>query len=165
MYLLYLDASGTPDLADSAQPTSSCLVSRYTKATGSALEKRVAGLKRLYQFPGVPLELHAKDICFVHQGTGRYPVFATMSREARRAEVMSLREKRLAGKEPKARQVARERYRATEATAPRVALDRGGRLLSDGQPACAKAALIIAGPVNTPRELPTGRMSMRSRMG
>ena len=119
MYLLYLDASGTPDLADSAQPTFVLLGLTIHEGNWFALEKRVAGLKRLYQFPGVPLELHAKDICSSIKEQDDIPSFATMSREARRAEVMSLREKRLAGKEPKARQVARERYRATEATAPR----------------------------------------------
>jgi Protein of unknown function (DUF3800) len=116
MYLLYLDASGTPDLADSAQPTFVLLGLTIHEGNWFALEKRVAGLKRLYQFPGVPLELHARDICSSIKEQDDIPSFATMSREARRAEVMSLREKRLAGKEPKARQVARERYRATEAT-------------------------------------------------
>jgi hypothetical protein len=54
MYLLYFDASGTPDLADSAQPTFVLLGLTMHEGNWFALEKRVAGLERLYQFPGVP---------------------------------------------------------------------------------------------------------------
>jgi hypothetical protein len=124
MYLLYLDASGTPDLKDTAQPTFILLGLTIHEGNWFALEKRVAGLKRQYEFPGVPLELHAKDICSSIKEQAEISAFETLSREARRAEVLSLREKKLAGKAPKERQVGRERYRATEATVHLTRLER-----------------------------------------
>lgn len=124
MYLLYLDASGTPDIRDSAQPTFVLLGLTIHEGNWFALEKRVAALKLRYQFPGVPLELHAKDICSSIKEQDEIPSFESMTWEARRAEVMSLREKKLAGKAPKDRQTARERYRATEATVHLTRLER-----------------------------------------
>jgi hypothetical protein len=89
MYLLYLDASGTPDIGDSAQPTFVLLGLTIHEGNWFALEKRVAGLKLRYQFPGVPLELHAKDICSSIKEQDESPSFESMTWEARRAEVMS----------------------------------------------------------------------------
>jgi hypothetical protein len=114
MYLLYLDGSGSPSVADLNHRSFVLLGLAVHEGNWFALEKRVSVLKARYEFPGMPLELHAKDICCSIDEQAEIVGFESMSRVRRRAEVLALREAKLAKKSPEARQGARKRYRDTE---------------------------------------------------
>ena len=114
MFLLYLDASGTSDVGDADQKHYVLLGLSVHEGNWFALEKRVAALKRRYEFSGVKLELHAKDICCSIGEQALIPDFERLDHAARRAQVLSIREQKLAAKSGRERQRLRERFRATE---------------------------------------------------
>lgn len=124
MYLLYLDASGTPGVGDTAHGNFVLLGVSFHEGNWFALERRVAALKAKYEFPGVPLELHCLAICSSINEQKEVPDFESLPHAARRAEVLALREKKLAAKAPEQRATARTRYRETEAV---IHLSRGER--------------------------------------
>lgn len=115
MYLLYLDGSGTPDVGDTNDANFVLLGLSIHEGNWFALEKRVGALKDRYEYPGIPLELHALSICSSIREQDEAPGFAQQSWENRRADVLALREKKLATKSSKDRANARKRYRATDA--------------------------------------------------
>lgn len=90
MYLLYLDASGTPDPNDNT--THFALVGICVhEGTWFALEKRMASLRRRYQFQDLPFEFHAKDICIEYPEQKKIPDFAQMDWPNRRSAVLTAR--------------------------------------------------------------------------
>ena len=109
MFLLYLDASGTSDVSDVAQKHYVLLGLSVHEGNWFALEKRVAALKRRYEFPGVPLELHAKDICCSITEQSLVPDFENLDHAGRRVQVLSVRETKLASNSGQERQRLRER--------------------------------------------------------
>lgn len=115
MFLLYLDGSGSPEVSDTNHKSFVLLGLSIHEGNWFALEKRVAGLKSKYEFPGLPLELHAKDICVSIDEQKEIEGFEALAREERRARVLALREEKLAKYTPKQRKNARDRYRGTEA--------------------------------------------------
>jgi hypothetical protein len=115
MYLLYLDGSGSYNHGDTDHKSFVLLGLSIHEGNWFALENRVAGLKRRYEFPGIPLELHAKDICGSLDEQKEIQGFETMAREERRTRVLALREEKIAKYSPKQRQNARDRYRGTNA--------------------------------------------------
>lgn len=115
MYLLYLDASGSPEIADTVHPNFVLLGLSIHEGNWFALENRVAALKAKYEFPGIPLELHCLSICSSIYEQDEIPGFNDLSRTERRTEVLALREQKLAKKTSAERENARRRYRETEA--------------------------------------------------
>lgn len=115
MYLLYLDGSGTPDVGDSSHANFVLLGLSIHEGNWFALEKRGAALKEKYEYPGIPLELHALAICSSIREQDEVPGFSDLSRENRRAQVLALRQQKLSKKTSTERENARRRYRETEA--------------------------------------------------
>jgi hypothetical protein len=91
MFLLYLDASGTADLSDTAQRVYVLLGLAIHEGNWFALERRVQSLKRRYALPGIALELHAAEICRSISEQDKIADFATLDRPTRRARVLALR--------------------------------------------------------------------------
>ena len=114
MYLLYLDASGSPDVGDTNHKNFALLGLSVHEGNWFALDKRVAALRSKYEFPGIPLELHALAICSSIREQDEVPGFAELSRQDRRTQVLTLREEKLARKVSAERQNARGRYRETD---------------------------------------------------
>src|SRR5262245_16720479 len=61
MHLLYLDSSGTPELTDKTSRHYVMAGLGMRDQTWFALNKRLRGLKRLYQLGDVSFELHVKQ--------------------------------------------------------------------------------------------------------
>lgn len=129
MYLLYLDASGTPSIRDHTNIYALVGICAH-EGTWFALERRVTALKKKYQFPGSPFELHAKDFCMRCREQEQIPGFAKLSWEDRRTEVFRLRQTKLAKYTDDRARRKRKLYRATE---PFVHLTRRerGQLLDE----------------------------------
>lgn len=90
MYLLYLDASGSPhpnDITTHFALLGICI----HEGTWFALEKRMAGVRKKYQFPGLPFEFHAKDICIDYPEQKNVPDFFQMDWQSRRAAILKIR--------------------------------------------------------------------------
>ena len=113
MFLFYLDASGTPQLADSTKHY--VLVGAAVhENTWFALNKRVQGLKRKYAFPGEDFELHVMDFNTVIDEQGQIPAYEQMNYADRRANVDRLRALRLnAAKDETKRRRLRKEFRRT----------------------------------------------------
>lgn len=94
MYLLYLDASGTADLSDTSQTVYVLLGLSLHEGNWFALENRVKTLKQRYMLPGVPLELHAAEICRSIREQELIQDFDQLDRPTRRAQVLTLRAQR-----------------------------------------------------------------------
>ena len=62
MFMLYLDASGTPELQDQSKHYA-LVGAAVHENTWFALNNRIRGLKNKYAYPGEDFELHAKDFC------------------------------------------------------------------------------------------------------
>jgi hypothetical protein len=91
VFLLYLDASGTSHLEDVDQKHYVLLGVAVHEGNWFALERRVRALKARYECPGIPLELHAADICCSIVEQDRIPDFARMDWPTRRAQVRAYR--------------------------------------------------------------------------
>ena len=128
VYLLYLDASGTPDVADGAHANFVLLGLSIHEGNWFALEKRVAALKARYEFPDIPLELHCLSICNSISEQDEISGFEGLARPERRARVLGLRQQKLAGKVGSKRKNARRRYRETEAVVHLSHLERSQTL-------------------------------------
>jgi len=114
VYLLYVDSSGTPQLGDGNGDLYVLLGLCVHEGTWALLEKSVAALKVRYEFPGVPMELHAKDFCRSFSEQGKIPEFVDLDWASRRQAVLAIREKKLATASRQEARKLRERYRATD---------------------------------------------------
>ncbi len=114
MYLLYLDASGTPDQKDSSKHyvlTGLCV----HEGTWFALEKRLQGLKRGYAHPNQEFELHAAEFAVWIREQDAIPDFELLSYQERRAKVLEIRNQKIAS-EPtrKLREKRKKKYARTD---------------------------------------------------
>lgn len=115
MYLLYCDASGTPEIVN---PQNSCYVLLGVAIHETAwdpLERSVRRLKGRYELPGNSFELHASDISLHIHEQDDISEFAELTRPERRAAVEEIRKQKLAGGDSKERKKKRrDEYRATD---------------------------------------------------
>jgi len=111
MFMLYLDASGTPDLQDATQ--NYVLVGAAVhENTWFALNKRIRGLKKKYAYPGEDFELHVKDFCKSISAQGKVPDFDQMNHKDRRANVVAIWDHKMkAAGTPKEREELRKSHR------------------------------------------------------
>ena len=128
MYLLYVDASGTPQLSDTSSNHYVLTGIAVHEGTWFALEKRLSGLKKRYCFPGEDFELHAMDFNTVISEQNEIAGFEAMNHSDRRRRVNKLRADKLRdlardGRLPKLRKLKRE----FEQTSPFVHLTRQER--------------------------------------
>lgn len=130
MFLLYVDASGTPDVPGDRNLFAMIGICVH-EGTWFALEKRVRRLKQKYALPGSDFELHAKDFCCSIREQEEISGFESLAPAERRSRVLQLRERKLGELEGLQRQARRKKYRETE---PFVHLTRRERssLLEEG---------------------------------
>lgn len=94
MYILYVDASGTPDLGGNGDLY--VLAGICVHESGwTALQRSFAALKAKYEYPDAPMELHAKDFCCEYTEQKKIPGFEQLDRGARRKAVRLLRDEKL----------------------------------------------------------------------
>jgi hypothetical protein len=94
MYLLYLDASGTPQVGDNTSHYALVGLCVH-EGTWFALDRRIRGLKRRYAYPGEDFELHVMDYNTVIDEQDKITGFEGMNSADRRANVEQLRQQRL----------------------------------------------------------------------
>jgi hypothetical protein len=115
MYLLYVDASGTPEQQDASRHYTLLGICIH-EGTWFALNRRVDGLKRRFSFAGQDFELHVKEFAFSINEQAKIPDFENMSWTDRRARVLAIREERLVAEpDPTRRAELRRKYRKTDA--------------------------------------------------
>lgn len=98
MYLLYTDATGTPELSDTNTTHYATIGLAIPEGVWFSLERQIADLKARYAFPGIPLELHAKDICAHIREQDQIENFENLDRAQRRAKVLAIREAKYHGR-------------------------------------------------------------------
>lgn len=131
MYLLYVDASGTPDLADVNSRHYGLVGLCMHEGTWFALDKRLNGLKSRFCQAGEDFELHAAQFACTISEQDTIPDFADMSWTDRRARVSAIRKAKILAEPTSAAKKKREdKYRRTE---PFIHLTRQerSRLLED----------------------------------
>ena len=129
MYLLYVDASGVPDIGGA--PPLYCIVGLCIhEGTWFALERRLAGLKRRYSCSGESFELHAKDLVHRYPEQNQIKGFGDMDRQSRRSAVREARTKHLAGLAGAKASQTRRRDKETDAFVHLTASERT-ELLAD----------------------------------
>ncbi len=94
MYLLYLDASGSPLQSDATKHYALVGVAVH-EGTWNGLQSRLSGLKKRYAFPGEDFELHAMCVKSVIQEQDAIPGFSSLNHQDRRDNVRKLRSERL----------------------------------------------------------------------
>ena len=130
MQLLYVDASGSPELQDQTRHYVLLGVS-VPEGSWFGLNRRVANLKSRYCPPGHDFELHVKQFAVTFSEQAQVPHFEEMSWTDRRARVMQVCEERLAAATNNdERMRLRNKYRSME---PFIHLTRRERshLLAD----------------------------------
>lgn len=90
MYLLYMDASGTPEVIDPNCTTYVLLGLCVHESAWDGLESAVASVRSRYQLPGVPMEIHAKDFCVQIREQEQVPDFENLDRRTRHAAVKQI---------------------------------------------------------------------------
>jgi hypothetical protein len=126
MYLLYVDASGTPQVQDPQNNLYVLLGVCVHEGTWRGLERRVRGLKRQYEQPNFPIELHALDICRQYRLQDTIDGFAEMDRPARRvAYERAVAAKMTAAESGAAKRKIREDARSVQAFTHLTRLERG----------------------------------------
>jgi hypothetical protein len=114
MYLLYTDASGTPELQDNSGHYVSVGLCLH-EGSWFALTKQLDSLAQRYGFPGIAFELHVKEFAMTISEQGRIPNFEQLSRADRRTQVEEVRKKLIDQEATKeAKQKRRDKYRTTE---------------------------------------------------
>ncbi len=114
MFLLYADASGTPEQQDATKHytlTGLCV----HEGTWFALNKRIEGLKRRFSFSNQDFELHVKQFAVTIKEQDAIPDFENMSWTDRRAQVLAIRQQKIDAEADPAQKVERrKKYRLTE---------------------------------------------------
>jgi len=114
MYLLYVDASGTPEAKDQSK-NYVLLGLCVPEGHWFALNKLLNGLKDRYRYTGQDFELHAREFCVSIDEQGRIPGFDQMSWTDRRLRVQQYRQSRIDAETDPDRRAARiARYKRTE---------------------------------------------------
>lgn len=111
MFLLYLDASGTVELADATKHYVLLGIAVHEN-TWFAFNKRVKGLKKKYAYPGEDFELHAKDFCRSIHEQEQVQGFDQMEPHQRRSCIEDLwRQKLVAVVNPDKRKSTKKEHR------------------------------------------------------
>ena len=117
MYLLYLDASGTPELQDRNSKHYVLVGLCMHEGNWFALDKRLQAVKRKYCLSGSDadqLEIHVKQFAVTIKEQEEIPDFDQLSRTDRRARVLELRRRKLAAEtSAKKREERQARYKDT----------------------------------------------------
>lgn len=113
MFLLYVDASGTPDVPGDRNVFAMVGICVH-EGTWFALEKRVRRLKQKYALAGEDFELHAKDFCCSIREQDEIHDFARLEPAVRRQRVLALRAAKLAGLGGAQRASRQKKYRGTD---------------------------------------------------
>lgn len=95
MYLLYVDASGTPELSDHTD-VYAVVGLAVNEGSWVALERKVRDLKRRYGLHTTGGELHAKDFCVSIKEQDEVPDFESLSWPDRKLAVEQARDRKLA---------------------------------------------------------------------
>lgn len=117
MYLLYIDASGTPKHSPNSSESDIFATVGLCIHEGAwyAFEKRMAGLCRKYAFPGETPEIHAKDFYCTIAEQDNIPNFEQMDYTARRVSVENARDIKLRKTScPKKRRNKEKKFKATK---------------------------------------------------
>lgn len=134
MYLLYLDASGTPELADANSKHYVLVGLCMHEGSWFALDKRLQAVKRKYCLSGTDpehLEIHVKQFAVTIKEQDEIPDFEQLARTDRRARVLEIRRAKVEAETDRKKREARlARYKDTD---PYVHLTRRERsqLLED----------------------------------
>ncbi len=134
MYLLYLDASGTPELQDPNSKHYVLIGLCMHEGSWFALDRRIHTLKRKYCCPSKDpdlLEIHVKQFAVTIREQDLIPGFEQMSRIDRRTRVLEIRQQKIeAETTPEKKRERREKYKETD---PFIHLTRSERsqLLED----------------------------------
>ncbi|WP_255487475.1 DUF3800 domain-containing protein [Paludisphaera rhizosphaerae] len=134
MYLLYLDASGTPLPQDVSTKHYVLVGLCMPESAWFGLDERLQTLKRRYCFPSDDLdrfELHVKQFAVTYEEQRQIPDFDSLSHAERRSRTLDIRRQKLeAETDREARRERRLRYAGTE---PFIHLSRRERsqLLED----------------------------------
>jgi hypothetical protein len=130
MFLLYIDASGTPEQQDASRHYALLGICVH-EGTWFALNRRIDGLKRRYRFSNDDFEIHAKQFTVSISEQGQIPDFENMSWTDRRTRVLAIRQQRIdAENDPHRKRELRQKYKRTEAFIHLSRLERS-RLLED----------------------------------
>jgi hypothetical protein len=120
MFLLYLDASGTPDPKDVNTKHYVLVGLCMHESTWFGLDKRIQVLKRKYCFPGEDperFEIHVKQFAVSCKEQEDIGGFDGLSWTDRRSQVRILRDGKLkAEKDPDKHEKRRKQYRETDPT-------------------------------------------------
>jgi hypothetical protein len=134
MFLLYLDASGTPDLNDVNSQHYVLLGMCMHERSWFALDRQLRTIKQNYCLPGTnaeELEIHVKQFAVTIKEQDEIPSFDNLSKLERRARVLDLRLAKLEREKDVAkREKRKKRYKNTD---PYIHLNREERakLLED----------------------------------
>lgn len=130
MYLLYVDASGTPELSDATRQYTLLGVCVH-EGTWYALDRRTRALKEKYQHGPSPFELHAKDFCITIGEQADIDGFADLDWNERRRQIELIRNDKIEKYPAEKRRKKAKFFRRTE---PFIHLTRSERtdLLHDG---------------------------------
>lgn len=134
MYLLYLDASGTPELQDRNSKHYVLVGLCMHEGSWFALNKRLQAVKRKYCLTDsdpAQLEIHVKQFAVTIKEQDEIPDFEQLSHTDRRARVLELRQRKLETEtSPQKSAEQRARYKDTD---PYIHLTRRerSRLLED----------------------------------
>jgi len=130
MFLLYLDASGTPQLADTSSKHYVLLGLSMREQDWSDVDADLHSLKSRYGYPGVEFELHVKQFAVTIKEQDRVSGFDSLTPEDRRAGVLKIRADALAASDSAKRLVLLKKFRDTD---PFIHLTRSERsqLLED----------------------------------
>jgi hypothetical protein len=117
LYLLYLDASGSPNISDATKHYTLVGVCVH-EGTWNALDQRLRGLKARYAFPNEDFELHAMCFKTAIREQADVPGFSAMNHQDRRDNVRRLRRIKLeaaktSGDRKKRKQLTQQ-YRRTD---------------------------------------------------
>jgi hypothetical protein len=114
VFLLYADASGTPDPQDNSLHyvlTGLCV----HEGTWFALNKRIEGLKRRFAFSDDGFELHVKQFAVTIREQDTITDFENMSWTDRRSRVLAIRQQKLDAETASTRRAERRKqYRLTD---------------------------------------------------
>lgn len=114
MYLLYLDASGNPELSDTNSKHYVLRGVCMKESSWFTLDRRLRGLNKRYQYFEHEFELHVKQFACTIKEQQQVTNFESLSWSDRWDQVESIRDMKLAAeKDPKARQARKDRYAET----------------------------------------------------
>ncbi|MBI1368033.1 MAG: DUF3800 domain-containing protein [Planctomycetes bacterium] len=114
MFILYVDASGQPEVAHGASPLYAMAGICVHEGTWFALESRFNTLKARYSCPGVEFELHAKDFCTTISEQDEIENFCELNWNERRCAVLERRSQKIALLKGEERRRKLKKYRATD---------------------------------------------------